>query len=258
MIRGLLWGDGHTGAKAGITSPRRWNEDFRKTQSLLWRETVRLIRELGRLDSDFYLGDAVDGVGAKDSIGLLEHDTKVQAELAAELLPIPKIPRGNRFFDYGTPYHTVGSYSFEEPVAEAIGAHIADGHLERIDGVRLNTRHTVGRSDIPYGQGTPLYKEAVRDQIEAILFSTDAADLIVRGHGHYSLRMTIGDRTGVIVPCLEWPETVFGRKCKAMYYHMVVGELIILRRDDWEYRLHLLPIEIVRRRRWHDARLSSR
>jgi hypothetical protein len=258
MIRGLIWGDGHTGAIAGITPPRRHSDDFRKTQTLLWNETRRMIRELGRVDFDIYVGDGVDGGGKKDSIGQLEVDTLVQAELATEVLSIPKIPRGNRFFDYGTPYHTVGSYSYEEPIAKAIGADIADGHLLRIGGVRINDRHTVGRSEIPYGQGTPLYKEAVRDQLEAILSETEAADLVFRGHDHYSVRMTIGDRTAIIVPCLEWPETIFGRKCKAFYYHMGIGELIIRRPDDWEYRPHLLPFKVVRRREWRDVKLSSK
>ncbi|MFA5376849.1 MAG: hypothetical protein WC455_13955 [Dehalococcoidia bacterium] len=258
MIRGLIWGDGHTGAKAGITPPRRWNDDFRKTQELLWTETRRMIRTLGPLDFDIYVGDGVDGDGKRDSIGLLETDTKVQAELAAEVLSIPKIPRGCRYYEYGTPYHTVGSYSYEEPIAEKIGADIADGHLLRIGGVRINARHPVGRSDIPYGQGTPTYKEAVRDQLEAILSGTESADLILRGHAHYSTRMDIGYKTAIIVPCLEWPETVFGRKCKAIYYHMGIGELIIRRPDDWEYRPHLLPFKIVRRREWRDVKLSSK
>jgi hypothetical protein len=256
VIRGLIWGDGHTGAKAGITPPRRWDDDLRKFQALLWNEARRLIKALGKLDFDIYLGDGVDGMGKKDSIGLLETDTLKQADMAVEVLEIPAVPHGNRFYEYGTPYHTVGSYSFEDPIAEAIGADIADGHLLRIGGVRINSRHTQGRSDYPYGQGTPLYKEAVRDQLDAILSETKAADLILRGHNHYSASMTVGYRTATAVPCLEWPESIFGRKCKAAYYHMGIGELVIRRPDDWEYRPHLLEVKIVRKREWREVKLS--
>ncbi len=258
MIRGLFWSDGHTGAKAGITPPSYHCDEFRKTQELLWSEFRGLIREIGRIDFDAYLGDAVDGEGRKDSIGLLETDTKKQGDMAAEVMSVPRVPRGNRYFDFGTPYHTVGSYSFEEPVAEKIGAHIADGHHIRVGGVRISTRHTVGRSEIPYGQGTPTYKEASREEIEAILADDKAADVVIRGHAHYSVRMTIGERTAIVLPCLEWPESVFGRKCKAFYYHMGVGEIIIRRPGDWEYRPHLLDVKIVRKREWHDVKLSSK
>jgi hypothetical protein len=257
MIKALIWGDKHTGANSGLTPPRRWCDDYRETQTRLWEFARGLLREAGPFDLEIDLGDAVDGQGRRDSIGQLVMDTKIQAELAAECSHLVRIPCGCRYLDYGTPYHTVGSYSYEEAVAEKTGADIRDGHLLRIGGVRVNTRHTQGRSEIPYGQGTPLYKEAVRDQLDAVLSHTEEADLVLRGHDHYSARMDIGEKSAIAVPCLQWPDSVFGRKCKAQYYHIGIGVLTVRRPDDWEYRPLLMALKIVRRREWQDVRVGK-
>jgi len=52
--------------------------------------------------------------------------------------------------------------------------------------VLFHTRYVVGRSDIPYGQYTQDAKEMINDVLQGELEDYDYADLLGRGHVHYS------------------------------------------------------------------------
>lgn len=247
----LITGDGHSGSVSGILGPEfGWNDNLKDKQALLWGWYLNALRENGPWDILLGMGDAVDGEGKKESLGTLINDTLEQARAAEEVYAATGIRGENMYLVNGTSFHSVGTYNYEAPLATALGASLLDEHYLDIHGLTIHTRHNVGRSDIPYGQGTPLLKESVRDLVTAILADEAPADIVIRGHTHMSLRMSIGNRTAINSPCMQYPNTVYGRQCRSFYYDMGIGKLTIRSKNDWEYKAILMPLKIVRPRNY--------
>jgi hypothetical protein len=156
------------------------------------------------------------------------------------------------FTVYGTPFHSAGTYSFENHFTDSMGiARPKTVHRINVnDMVRINLKHTVGRSSIPYGQGTPTYKEMVNELINAEMQDDASADIIIRGHAHYSIQMTVRDRQAIVAPCLKYPSSVFGRKLQEGLYDMGFGVLYVYGKKDWRYVPVHIPLKISSKREW--------
>lgn len=243
-------GDTHTGSVAGLIGPSYWAEQVKIQQSLFWGWYVNALKDYGPWDMVIGLGDAVDGPGRKESISTLISDTLEQTKAAEEVYLAPEVPGNKIFMVRGTPFHSTGTYNFEDPLANALGASIADEQLLNIHGLHIFSRHTVSRSDTAYGQGTPLFRESIRDLLDSVANNIESADLVLRGHVHYYARMTIGYRTAISNPCLQLPGTVFGRKCTGAYYHVGFGKLVVRSQRDWDYFPILMPISSVKKREY--------
>lgn len=244
----------HCGDNAGLTPPSQIKPGslFRPMQEKLWAWYVEQLSEYDSFDYCILMGDMTEGQNNKNTIELYETDTERQAEIAAECCePIP-CKKENFFTVYGTPFHTAGTYSYENHFCDYFGiARPQTVQRLNISGlVRLNVRHTVGRSSIPYGQGTPTYKEMVNEIINAALQEDDSADICLRGHAHYSISMRVRDRESIVVPCLKYPGSVFGRRLPESQYDMGFGVLEIYGFKDWRYIPIHMPLQLSSRREW--------
>lgn len=244
-ITALVMGDTHVGSCTGLLGPSYWQEQIKIQQSLFWGWYMEVLQENGPFDLLLGLGDAVDGEGKKGSLGTILTDTLEQCEAAEEVYSAPGVKGDNVFLVRGTPFHSSGTYEYEDPLAAALGASIEDEQYINISGLKVKLRHTTGRSDTAYGQGTPLFRDSVRDLVDSFIDKTDSADLFLAGHVHYHARVDVGIRSAISNPCLSLPGNVFGRKCRAMYYHVGLGKLTVRSRTDWVYRPILFPMHVV-------------
>jgi hypothetical protein len=251
MVKILLIGDTHCGDKAGLTPPGLCVTEAQKALWLWW-ESFNAVHNSTPFDMVIFTGDMVEGQNNKNTIELYETDTEKQAEIAAECMGSIKCHKSAMFTVYGTPFHTSGTYSFENHFTDTLGiARPLTVHRIDVGGmVRLNVKHTVGRSSIPYGQGTPTYKEMVNEILNAELSDDDAADIVIRGHAHYSVGMRVRDRAAIVVPCLKYPGSVFGRKLPEGQYDMGVGILEVYGKKDWRYIPVHIPVHVSSKREW--------
>ena len=248
-IRIFIGGDTHCGDKAGLTPNGECKTELQKQ---LWKWFSDNVKAQGKFDMAIFTGDMTEGQNNKNTIELYETDTERQAEIASECMSIIDCPRDSIYTVYGTPFHTAGSYSFENHFTDTMGISRPQT-VHRInvgDMVRINVKHTVGRSSIPYGQGTPTYKEMVNEIINAEMQDDASADIIIRGHAHYSVQMIVRDRHAIVVPCLKYPESVFGRKLPEAQYDMGFGVLEVYGYKDWKYTPIHLPLNISSKREW--------
>ena len=248
----LIMGDTHGGAAGGLLPPPYWSEQLKVMQSLAYGWWLEAITEFGPWDVGLFTGDATDGEGKKGTMDTVIPDTLEQAASQEEIYAAPGIEKQNMYFVRGTPFHSSGTYNYEDPLAKALGASIENEQLVSILGLKIHLRHALGRSDTAYGQGTPLFRESIRDLVDATLSEQEPADIVIRGHVHYSCRMTIGKRTEISAPCMEYPDSVFGRTCRGMYYDMGIGKLVVRSATDWEYHPILMPLKVVKRREYKE------
>ena len=232
----------HCGHKTGLTPPE-YQGKHKPVLKPFWEWYIAKVKEIGPVDVHVHNGDAMDGDGKKETIGHLTTDVEEQAEMAVQC--IREIGAKKTYLTYGTPFHTIGSMSYENLVASGLGCPIETTIMLDIMGHKFNFRHVSGRSDIPYGQGTPLFKEAIRDLIQAVENGYEDADYIVRGHVHYYFRIESFDRAAISLPALQLPESVYGRTMKAMYYH--VGMVVFdIDKNDVLVRPIKMPLKITK------------
>jgi len=248
-IKIAVLGDIHCGDKAGLTPPSRI---FNDAQQKLWDWYSEQITSFGEFDYTILTGDITEGANNKNTIELYETDTDIQGELAAECLSVLPCKKENIYCVYGTPFHTAGTYSYENNFAREFGIRKPETtlRLNIQDLVRINARHTVGRSSIPYGQGTPTYKEMVNEILNAAMQEDESADICIRGHAHYSVSMRVRDHESIVAPCLKYPGSVFGRKLPESQYDMGFGVLYIYGKKDWRYVPVHMPLQLSQKREW--------
>jgi len=201
VIRIWAEGDGHSGELLGLAHPDHWEKRKRRLPQLRWGWRSARLKEIGKVDIHIVGGDMVDGHGRKESLGLITTDLGEQAQWAAEA--IAEVKADYRYFTYGTPFHVVGLQKTEDLVAKAFGTKPqVEWAIGPLHGVRILDRHALGNSTVPYGQGTPMWKEWVRDQIQAVMEDFRAADLHIRHHVHWFFEMR--NAKGHVVTCPTW------------------------------------------------------
>ncbi len=146
----------------------------------------------------------VEGPGRKETLGLLTTDIEEQAEMAVEA--VAEVKADYRYFTYGTPFHVAQFLRGEDLVAKDFGCKPRESwRIGPLHGIYLMDRHVLGRSDIPYGQGTPLFREWVRDQLGAVMEEYRAADLQIRHHVHYYFEVRNARGRAIACPCWKLP-----------------------------------------------------
>jgi hypothetical protein len=254
MIRILLEADLHCGNSLGIGNPEHWPERKRKAAQTVWDWRRERLREIGRVDIHVLGGDLIDGPGKKGTLGLLTTDIEEQAEMAEEV--IREVRADYRYFTYGTPFHTVSVLDGENLVARAFRTKPLDEQrLGPFHGRRLLDRHVLGRSDIPYGALTPLWKEWVQEQLRALLEEYRAADIHTRHHVHYNFLVSNGRSYAISCPCWEIPRLPsysqpYPRTLKTQYYDMGMMLIEIDRTGEVFVRPQLMPLKLTSPRRY--------
>jgi hypothetical protein len=257
VIRLLVEGDYHCGDIMGLGNPEHWPARKRKASEALWEWRRERLREIGPVDIHVLGGDLVHGTPDRHAaLGLLTSDLEEQVAMAQEA--VAEVKAAHRYFAWGTPRHTAdGNMRLEGLVAAAFGERPHDEvAIGPMHGVRLVDRHIVGRSDIPYGQGTPLWREWVRDQIRAVMEDFHAASVHVRHHVHYYFEVRNAHGLAVTCPCWELPRAKgldgapYPLGLRTQYY--TVGALLIEIDKSGEVfvRPQIMPLKITSTREY--------
>jgi len=205
MRKILFLADLHCGNIAGIAPPGYRCDAVREIQEIFWDWYIRELATNGPYDACFVMGDVVDGEGKKGTLDTFETNIKRQAEAAALVIQEAHVPPEYIYMVRGTPFHTNGVLEYEDITADILKCSIKNVQKREIEGWKVHTKHVIGRSDIPYGQGTPLYKELDRLEGEAFREIKDAPDVLLRAHVHYEALVRKHGRQAGNVPCLELP-----------------------------------------------------
>lgn len=253
MIRGILEADWHCGHLLGLTSPDHWKKKYRRYEEPLWDWRAGEISKIGPVDFHGMLGDLVDGPGVKESIGLLTTDMAEQVEMATEAAEV--VQAKYRFICYGTPLHTVSTSSHEGAIAKGLGCEARETWRLEFGGRKFHFRHVVGRSDIPYGQGTQVAKEIVRDELQSMAEGFDPAEFFARAHVHYYHQVETAKKTAFTLPALMLPNpdedgNIYARKLRTMYYDVGFVLVEIDQEGEVYIRKRIMPLQIAIRREY--------
>lgn len=246
MKRGIILSDTHCGNIGGLVPVGHMQDDYRATQIPFWNWFERSVSEYGPFDFAICVGDLVDGEGKKGTLDTIATSIDKQAEWAADILRFLDIDSEHVYLVRGTPFHTNGACEYENKIAEALNCSIADTQKLEIEGWRIHSRHVVGRSDIPYGQATPLLKELARCEAEALRDCKPVPDIIIRAHVHYSCFVGKHGRLAIDCPCLCLPiGSANGRRYMAWEYDVGFGVLELEEKKEPIYHPVIMPIRNV-------------
>lgn len=209
MRKILFFSDSHCGNDAGLSpiDDSFLSPNTRDIQIAFYEWFYRSIKENGPYDGMFALGDLTDGEGKKGQLDTYLTNVDKQADCAASIIDGIGIERNHIWLVRGTPFHTAGVLEYEDLVAQKLGGGCTVENIakRRIEGWNIHAKHVSGRSDIPYGQGTPLLKELDRLEGEAFREEKEAPDVIARGHVHYQALVSKHHRQAFNCPALELP-----------------------------------------------------
>jgi len=249
MIRILSEGDYHSGEILGLAHPENWPSRRRRHAQTMWNWRAERLKEIGRVDIHILGGDLIEGPGRKETLGLLTTDIEEQAQWAQEA--VAQVKADHRYFTYGTPLHVANYLKGENLVASAFGSRPqVTWRIGPLHGVRLMDRHALGRSDIPYGQGTPIWKEWVREQLQAVMEDYRAADVHLRHHVHYFFEVRNARGRAIACPCWKLPVPAEGWgspypwTLRTQYYDVGFLLIEIDRSGELYVRPQIMPLKI--------------
>jgi hypothetical protein len=246
MKRGLIISDIHAGNKWGLTAPGYRTDENREIQEIFWNWYVMHLKKYKPFDFCIGLGDFTDGEGKKGILDTSIPDINKQAECASKAILESGVKSEHIYLVRGTPFHSNGTSEYEDKIATDIGCTIKDTQKVEIEGWKIHSRHVVSRSDIPYGQATPLLKEIARLEHEAFRDKKNAPDIILRGHVHYSCYAGKHGRLAIDLPCLELPlSSANGRRYSAWEYDVGFGVLTLEKGKEPLYQPVIMEINLV-------------
>lgn len=268
ITRVLALGDTHCGHAVGLTHPDyQWSEHkpngdgdltkrskYARIQRECWQNYKKILTSIEPIHKVLFLGDAIDGRGAKSGgVELITSDREDQCDMAASALNEIRLHAAKGFAIravYGTDYH-VGSdgEDWENIVADKAGIDKIGSHeWPSVNGLVFDMKHKVGSSSIPHGRSTATLREMLWNEIWAAQEHQPRCDVLLRGHVHYAQGVwapdiTGRDRWGFTLPALQAMGSRYGaRQCSGIVHwgmmHFDVsskGELV-----DW--KAHIVTI----------------
>ncbi len=238
---GIIISDMHCGARNGLTPPAYQADKFKALSVPLWAAYKDIIDSIGSVDIVICNGDAVDGMGKGN--GGIEHSVTnpmEQAEIAIECLD--QISFKKIYFTAGTGYHVAYNYRYEKPIADNYHTELFDTLRLDINGCRFNVRHTIGTSQTPYGMATQVYKEVVRIMLDDYENDIDPSDVIIRSHAHQYWEVKRPGKVGIVTPCLQFPDSIYGNKMRSWYYTMGLLSFQVTDDGEFSYKEHLIQL----------------
>jgi len=240
MTKILIISDLHSGHLYGLTptSYQRGDPGALQFQKALWRFFSSEIKKLRPIDVLVVNGDAIQGKDvAWGGRELITADRHEQVRIAAEAINAVKAPVVH--LTYGTRYHVGGEEDFESILLDLIEAEEKNihGHLFlKIENVVFDIKHKIGRSTVPHGRFTPLFRTAVWNALWAEVERQPKADIIVRSHVHYYDYCGDRERLALITPALTYNSAYGIRECEGTVDVGIV--VFIVNKDRYSY----LPI----------------
>lgn len=248
----LILSDTHSGHPLGLTPPRLWvDPQYMELQKITYEWLKGELAGVLKQPIDMLLlnGDLIQGAPHNDTLELITTNFKRQAEIFLECmadLGLQKIKKKRATF--GTPIHVTKGFDSEELITENFTMpRPVDTYRFKPNGLQIAARHHGRSSTTPYGQGTQLWKEWVREQLNMMVaeMAEDAADLIIRSHVHYFLFMEMAAGYALSTPCLQLPGSIFGRRMMPAYYD--VGFVVLMVNPDGtpHPEKHIMPKIII-------------
>ncbi len=228
--------DLHCGHRAGLTPPRwRYRVDsdqhiwhkFSKIQDEAWAKYRKIVRAVGKVDILIVNGDTIDGRGERSGgVELITGDRNEQVAMAVECIKVWTADKVRMV--RGTPYHTGDIESWEDLVAQQVGAKIGDHEWFSVNGRVFDCKHHIGGSSVQYGRLTQANKDELWNLVWAELEQQPRGDYFIRSHVHYcegSFKWVKGVRKQVIItPALQTMGTRFGaRRCSGIVHWGLVA-----------------------------------
>lgn len=255
MIRMLIEGDYHSADLLGLAHPDHWPARKQRLAQTVWDWRTAELKDIGRVDIHILGGDMIEGPGRKETLGLLATEMDEQVEMAEEA--VREVRADYRYFTFGTPFHVVSFAKAEKQLAKAFGERPRmEWRIGPLHGRYFMDRHVLGRSDIPYGQGTPLWKEWVRDEVQAAMEEYRAADFHSRHHVHYYFEMKNNRGHAVACPALKLPTPPDGWgspypwTLKTQYYSFGMLLVEIDRSGEIFVRPRIMPMKMAIKREY--------
>jgi hypothetical protein len=255
--------DLHCGHRAGLTPPEwQWHpvstreenaakrNKWAKLQSALWynyRKILREVRDVGKLDILFVVGDMVDGKGyLSGGTELITSDRIEQVAMAQMCIDALRKTCGKKGMKivgvYGTPYHTGRLEDWENQVAkdakfDKIGAH----EWVDVEGVIFDIKHKVSTSVIPHGRFTGPARSALWNEIWSLYKMQPRADILLRAHAHYHVDCGDTRKRVMVCPALQGMGSKHGaRQCEGYVdWGLVVFEV---NRGSFDWKSYVVEI----------------
>ena len=89
---------------------------------------------------------------------------------------------------------------------------------------------------------TQVYKEVVRMLMDDINSSTVQANVIIRSHAHQYWSVRSASKIGIVTPCLQFPDSIFGNKMRGWYYTMGLLSFKVTDSGEFSYKDHLIKL----------------
>ena len=243
MTNIVLVSDLHVGAPGGLTT-----EPKNKTQEALLERYEGLIKQWATPDVLICNGDAVDGPDPK-GMDLDEFDLTEQDDVAAKLLLKWKAKK--LVLVSGTAYHTGATCMHEKSIAKSLRR---AGHnvtfttklKSQINGwFRLQCRHKIGGSGVPYGRATSPKRSMTWEILNAYLKEAKGAHLSVFGHVHYWQYHTDAFGSFMTLPCWQSGGRFGDEQCDG---HIDIGAVRLRvgakETDGWAYDEKRFPVVV--------------
>jgi len=223
MSKILLFSDPHCGHLVGLTPPewqipvsetsRSQRAKYARTQKEIWGWYVKTLKEIGKVDHAFVMGDLVDGDGKKSGgTELITTDRSEQCDMAVECLTLIKTDHMRMVF--GTGYHAGNFEDWEAEIAKEMHCKIGSHEFPLVDGVRFDLKHHVASSKHKHLRFTAIATEIKQNNDWANCGCQYRADVTVRGHVHYFDMIKDENSLGVVCPAMQGYGSKFGaRRC---------------------------------------------
>jgi hypothetical protein len=219
MKKVLVISDLHCGHLYGLTPPdwQDGNREVLQFQRNLWAFYKSTIEENGPFDILICNGDAIEGKSALwGSRELITADRHEQVRMAAYAINEARAPVVH--LTYGTRYHVGKEEDFESILLDLIEAKekAAHGHLFlRVEDTVLDVKHKVGKSTVPHGRFTTLFRAAVWNILWAESDERQPrADILIRSHVHYYVYCGDRGKLALITPALTYNSMYGIRECE--------------------------------------------
>lgn len=247
--RVMAAGDLHCGSAVGLTPPEwqyaivgePYHDKFSRIQKQMWDWFEEKVAQYYPIDRLILNGDAIDGKGQKSGgTEQITTDRIMQGSMVERIVKNTIKPR-DVAMTFGTNFHTGIEEDMETPIAKALGGTI-ESHLERtINGVRIDARHFVGGSSIPYNRHAAVSKEDLWRLIWADRTGKEKPHVVLRSHVHYYGFSGNEFSTAFTLPCLQGLGNKFGsRICSGT---VSIGFLIIDCEDgEYSWKAEILPL----------------
>jgi len=197
-----------------------------------WREMCKT-----KYDYAFMLGEGTDGTNRhSEGLGLWTTDTKLQADVAADLLHMIKCQ--DMFMVYGSAYHIQDNPNTEQYIAQSLGLPKSRHGWEKIVEVPIRDRvvpihlaHAVPVSMGPWSyRATAVGKELLMAELNKA--ELGPVEGILRGHAHYYVEVGFGKQWGVVCPCWKIRD-IFSVTRLGLAAVPRIGYVTLEFRDEW-------------------------